>query len=113
MGLTTNYNYSRDFQLSRILKASGNNPDWNTEKETAKRTPPPRKLGVYHKDLLKYIQAIIEFPESKICKHYIAGLMLSLLEESGYPVSKELAGAVVNAEDEEALRILSETISRE
>jgi len=64
------------------------------------------------KDLLKYVQAIIEFPDSKICKHYIAGLMLSLLEESGYPVSKELAGAVVGGDDEEALRILNETISR-
>jgi hypothetical protein len=56
--------------------------------------------------VLKLIRDLIAFPDSKVCVHYVAGNLLSALETAGFPLSQELAHAVVFAEDDEALAIL-------
>lgn len=49
---------------------------------------------------------MIEFPQPTVCKHFVAAKLLSMMEYFGYNVTPELAGAVVNANDEEALKLL-------
>ena len=64
------------------------------------------------KDLLKAIRNAIAFPYSQICKHVVAADLLSVLEKHGVEVSKELADAVVSANDEEALTLLASAIAK-
>ena len=56
--------------------------------------------------ILDLVKRLLNFPEPKICRHYVAANLLNILEESGYPISQELAGAVVNADDDYALNLL-------
>jgi hypothetical protein len=56
--------------------------------------------------IMAMIAGTIAFPYPKICKHLVAADLLSLLEEHGFPVTTELAGAVVNADDEVALDLI-------
>jgi hypothetical protein len=58
--------------------------------------------------ILKQIEWLMKFPYPTICRHLVAANLLSTLEEHGYPVSKELARAVVGADDDAALALLAE-----
>ena len=49
----------------------------------------------------------MKFPYPTICRHLVAADMLSALEEHGYPVSRRLVKAVVDADDEAALEALA------
>lgn len=60
------------------------------------------------KDLFSFVRNAIDFPYPQICKHSVAADLLSLLEKHGVPISKELADAVVQADDERALSLLRE-----
>lgn len=53
------------------------------------------------------IDRLLTFPFPQICRHNVACTLLDILERHGYPVSTELAGAVVRAEDEIALTLLT------
>ena len=57
-------------------------------------------------DILKVIKELIEFPDSKICKHHVAATLLSLLEAKGYKLDNDLVKAIVDADDETSLSIL-------
>lgn len=57
--------------------------------------------------ILKEIKRIINFPHGQVCKHYIASNLLNMLEENGYPLTDELANAIVNAHDDDAIEILN------
>jgi hypothetical protein len=46
---------------------------------------------------------VIAYPFPKICKHLVAANMLSDMEQIGFEVTKEIARAVVEADDESAL----------
>lgn len=59
-------------------------------------------------DIITEIRRLIEFPYSKVCVHFAAGNLLTLLERHGEPADAELARAVVRADDETALRLLEE-----
>lgn len=57
-------------------------------------------------EVLDIVQRLLQFPLPTICRHAVAADLLSALEAHGYPVSNELAGAVVRAEDDVALKLL-------
>jgi hypothetical protein len=57
--------------------------------------------------VLRVMRTLIEFPDAKACKHWMATELLAMLEEEGF-VCKGLTDAVVRADDEEAVRILEE-----
>ncbi len=57
--------------------------------------------------LLRFIRETIEFPDAKVCKHFIAANLLSLMEENGYPLSNALAAAIVGGDDIAAIEMLS------
>lgn len=57
--------------------------------------------------ILEYVRQLLQHPYPLICRHAVASDLLSLLEEQGYAVSDELAGAVVRADDRVALGLLS------
>ena len=57
--------------------------------------------------LFHLVKQLVEFPGAHICKHLAAADVLSFIEAHGGHVSRELAGAVVDAEDEQALRLLT------
>ncbi len=59
------------------------------------------------KTVLAFVQRLLEFPYPTICRHKVAADLLSLLEEAGYPLSQELARAVVFAHDDEAEILLN------
>jgi hypothetical protein len=46
---------------------------------------------------------VIAYPFPQICKHLVASNMLSDMEEIGFDVTQDVAHAVVNAHDDEAL----------
>jgi len=56
--------------------------------------------------LVTMIERLLKFPYPQICRHSVAGTLLDHLERAGAPVSKELARAVVQADDELALALL-------
>lgn len=58
--------------------------------------------------VLDIIERFIRFPDARVCKHYVASLVLSELERAGFDVVQELAKAIVEADDETALRLLGE-----
>lgn len=56
--------------------------------------------------LVTAIRQLLGFPFPTICRHSVAADLLAILEDHGAPVSEELAGAVIRAEDAEALVLL-------
>jgi hypothetical protein len=56
--------------------------------------------------VLDEVRWLLKFPSSQVCRHLIAGRLLNILEKHGYPLTADLAGAVVRAEDDQALAIL-------
>jgi hypothetical protein len=63
-----------------------------------------------HLTVLELMRKLINFPRPEICKHSVVCDLLSALEAEGMPVSEDLAGAVVNADDEGSLAILDKAI---
>jgi hypothetical protein len=63
-------------------------------------------LTVEHTDILALIGELMKFPHPQICRHAVACDLLSLLESKGWTCPVELAKAVVEADDETALRII-------
>jgi hypothetical protein len=61
--------------------------------------------------LLKMIERLLRFRYAEICRHMVAADLLSILEQYGFPVTKGLAEAIVNANDEESLALLSNIYS--
>jgi hypothetical protein len=59
-------------------------------------------------DILNMVRNLMKFRYPQICRHLVAADLLSLLDSKGASVSADLADAVVNANDEEALRLLGE-----
>ena len=62
------------------------------------------------KDILEMIKGLLIFPHPQICRHYVAANLLSLLEKRGWKCSNEFAKAVVDADDETAIRITDRLI---
>ena len=57
--------------------------------------------------VLRMVDRLLRFPLPTICRHAVAGDLLDALERSGFPpLTQELAGAVVRAQDDRALRLL-------
>ena len=52
------------------------------------------------------VERLVDYPFPQICRHVVAADFLEKLEELGEPVTAELAGAVVRAEDWDALELL-------
>lgn len=78
-----------------------------SEERGLKKTP-----AIHPYVLLKMIGNLLEFPLPQICIHHVAASLLSILEEHGIPLSKELAGAIVRAEDEAAKPLLQALLSQ-
>ena len=57
-------------------------------------------------DVLTLVRGAIKFPFPQVCKHLVALDLLNLLITKGYEVREELASAVVEARDEDALQLL-------
>ena len=55
------------------------------------------------KDIVELMKDIIKYPDARICKHYIACLLLEILEKNGLEISNNLAEALVQCNDELAL----------
>ena len=56
--------------------------------------------------VLRLVDRLLRFPFPTICRHAVAGDLLDALERSGFPLTQELAEAVVKAQDDRALRLL-------
>jgi hypothetical protein len=69
-----------------------------------------QKRPISEKDIYKIIKKLIEFPYSQICVHLVACDLLSLLESKGHPVDKELAKALVRAEDDVSLPLIEKML---
>ena len=57
-------------------------------------------------EILDLVRGAIQFPFAQVCKHLVACDLLELLERHGCRV-EGLIPAVVNADDERALELLS------
>jgi hypothetical protein len=60
--------------------------------------------------LLKAVRNLLNFPYPQVCRHLIALELLSILEQHGTPIAPELATAVCQANDAEALTLLATLI---
>ena len=65
-----------------------------------------KKCAIPSEQILTMIQQLLKFPFPQICRHSVCADLLSLLEQNGYPVSGDLAGAVIQANDEVSLKLL-------
>ena len=61
---------------------------------------------ITEKDILQLVKKLIEFPDTQVCKHYVALQLLSLLEAKGVVLSNSLVTAVVASNDEEIIRLI-------
>lgn len=57
-------------------------------------------------DILALVRGAVRFPYPQVCKHLVALDLLNMLGEKGYNVREDLAAAIVEARDEDALAIL-------
>ena len=57
--------------------------------------------------IYKMVADLLRFPRPVVCKHYICLNLLSMLEENGSSLDKNLVNAVVEGNDEVSLRLLS------
>lgn len=69
-------------------------------------------MSVSDKAVFEEILELVKFPYPTVCVHYVGARLLNMLEESGYPITSELAMAVVCAKDEEAIRALEGEIGK-
>ena len=62
--------------------------------------------------LLVLVRKILMHRGGQVCKHTIAADVLELMEQGGYPLNEQvpLVSAVVEADDETALKILNDLI---
>lgn len=58
-------------------------------------------------DILNEIKKLIQFPQARICKHSAACNLISLLESKGCEWTPEFVKAVVDADDDTALKLLN------
>jgi len=58
------------------------------------------------KELYKTISQIINHPMAQVCKHWSAIQILQAMENMGFKLNESLVGAIVNADDEKANKIL-------
>ena len=63
------------------------------------------------KMMLLLLKDFVEFPQATMCKHYAAARVLSVMDEFGLLENwslqaDKLAKAIVEADDEEALKLL-------
>jgi hypothetical protein len=56
--------------------------------------------------IIAVAQRILKHPQGTICKHWVVLILLDLLEREGWPISMELAKAVVDADDDKSLELL-------
>lgn len=80
-----------------------------------RRTRSMSEKFINEKDILNFILNIVKFPFAQVCKHYVAGNLLSLLEEKGmleYEDADRLAKALVKADDENSIRILKKLLEQ-
>ncbi len=70
---------------------------------------------ITEKDIYKLIYNLVNFPFSQICIHNQALNLLSLLEEKGFTISKDLVKSISDASggDEESSRILGEILNKQ
>jgi hypothetical protein len=66
------------------------------------------ELIISSADILKEIEKLLKFPRPHVCKHYVCCNLLGLLKKSGYVPPPGLVMAVVDADDEEAFRIIKD-----
>ena len=59
-------------------------------------------------DILLEIEKLLKYPNSHICKHHVCCNLLDMLERHGCKLSLNLVRAVVEANDEDALKIIKE-----
>lgn len=52
------------------------------------------------------IRDLLTFPYDRVCRHYVACNLLSVLESHGIVITEDLARSVVECDDETALREL-------
>lgn len=73
----------------------------------------PAVVSIPPVELLRMVRNVVSGPFPQICVHTVASGLLSLLEDSGYPLSDDLANAVVRADDATAVRLLDAAIRAE
>ena len=59
------------------------------------------------KDLITLLEGLLTYPYPNICRHFVAGELLSIFEKHNIPVTNELAKAVVQCDDDKALEHLN------
>lgn len=59
-------------------------------------------------EVYRLIQKLIQFPRATICVHAVAADLLGALERAGGTLDIPLVAAIVDADDETALRLLAE-----
>lgn len=57
--------------------------------------------------ILQVVERMLKFPAPVICRHHVAAILLDVLKRHGFPLTNELAKAVVGADDETALKLLT------
>ncbi len=62
------------------------------------------------KDLYGFLQTLIGLPQARICKHWVAAQLLSLMEQKGSVIDPKLAEAVVCAYDKRSLTLIEQKI---
>lgn len=62
-------------------------------------------------DIIELVAQLLNFPHPKVCKHYVAANLLSILEKHGVPVSDDLAKAVVDGDDDKAKLYLEDYVA--
>lgn len=70
-------------------------------------------ISIDSNDIYKLVLATIKFPNSQICKHFVALDLLSLLQSKGVSLDEELVDAISkNSEgDCKAIKILNKIIA--
>lgn len=59
-------------------------------------------------ELWKLVQCCIRFPYPQICKHSVACDILDVIERHGGLVTEEIADAIIQCRDEDALRLIGD-----
>ncbi len=63
---------------------------------------------ITYEDILYEIEKLLKFPNAHICKHYVCCNLLDMLERHNCKLPLNLVRAVVDANDEDALKIIKE-----
>lgn len=70
-------------------------------------------LVISQNDILDQVKWLIEFPDSKVCKHAVALNLLSMLESKNdtFPAFVDLVKSIVNCEDDNSLKIIKDCLN--